>query len=105
MENNETKFPAKSSNMEERRLLSILAYVPFLCVVIYILKDKDEAIRFHARQGIIIFFIFVLCIIPVLGIVPLIVSVILMLIGMSKAYKGEQYKIPYVYKYSERINF
>ncbi len=95
--------------MDDKQLMSILSYLPFLCVVIYVLKDKDEDIRFHARQGIIIFagFIlgFVLGLIPIVGAGLILISTIFMLIGMSKAYKGEKYKIPYVYKYSQRISF
>ena len=86
-----------------------LSYVlgPVTGIVFYVL-EKEPYVRFHAMQSTIVFGAFILLyvvfsIVPVIGwIVGLILSPIISLISfvlwivlMWKAYSGEKYKLPY----------
>ena len=70
-------------------------------VIFFIVEKKSKFVRFHALQSLIFFLsvnviIFVLGYIPILGAIvaiPLsILSLVYWIIGMIKAYKGENYK-------------
>ncbi|MBI2611446.1 hypothetical protein HYW54_01730 [Candidatus Gottesmanbacteria bacterium] len=99
------------------RLLGALAYfLGFVSGIALLLIEKNNAyIRFHAMQstlvfGAIFFLNIVLGIVPILGwiiaviISPIIilVSFILWLVLMWKAYSGERYKLPYFGDLAER---
>lgn len=46
-----------SQPAEDRRMMAIMAYVPFLCFLPLIKMKDDSYAYFHARQGLILFFI------------------------------------------------
>ena len=69
------------------------------------MKEGNEKIRFHARQGLVIFGIYILSALPLIGGLLFLIAMILTLIGVLKTYKGEKYKIPYIYDLSTKINF
>jgi len=80
-------------------------------LVFLLLEQKNAFVRFHAMQSLVTFlglFVlsFVLGFIPVLGmLVGLIVwplSVVLWIVLMVKAYKGERYKLPVVGDFVEQ---
>lgn len=49
--------PEASRPTEDRRMMAIMAYVPFLCFLPLIKMKDDSYAYFHARQGLILFFI------------------------------------------------
>jgi uncharacterized membrane protein len=71
------------------------------------LGSKDEFVKFHARQGFVLFVIEVvlaiLMWIPVIGwLLGLIVGIVA-IIGFIKALNGEKWEIPYIYNLSKKI--
>ena len=80
--------------------------------VAFLIFEKENAfVRFHALQSLVTFGVihvasFVVLFVPVLGIVmaPLIglASLILWVVLMLKAYKGEHYKLPVVGDFVEQ---
>ncbi len=42
---------------EDRRMAAVMAYIPFLCFVPLIRMRDDPYAYFHARQGLILFFL------------------------------------------------
>lgn len=46
-----------SQPSEERRMAAVMAYIPFLCFVPLIKMRDDKYTYFHARQGLVLFFI------------------------------------------------
>ncbi|MCP4568184.1 MAG: hypothetical protein GY841_11455 [FCB group bacterium] len=42
---------------EERRMAAVMAYIPFLCFVPLIKMRDDKYAYFHARQGLVLFFL------------------------------------------------
>ena len=53
------EFPdtGRSSGVEDVRLASVMCYVPLLCFVPLLNMRDNKEIRFHARQGVILFMI------------------------------------------------
>lgn len=94
-----------SQTLKDSQMLGVLSYLFVLSIVLYIVKKDDKFVQFHARQGIIISIIMTIGLFPVLGVPFFILSVVLAIIGASKAYIGEEYKIPFIYKYSQKIDF
>ncbi len=101
----------------DEKLKGALAYFlgPITGIVFLLIEKKSSFVRFHAMQSTILFggyFLLniVLGIIPVLGwlialiISPLlgILSVVLWIFLMYKAYSGEKYKLPYVGELTEK---
>jgi len=80
-------------------------------VAFLIFEKENTLVRFHALQSLVTFGVFhiasfVVLLIPLLGIflVPLIglASLILWIVLMLKAYKGERYKLPIVGDFVEK---
>lgn len=99
------------------KMMGAVAYLlgPITGIVLLLTEKKNAYVRFHAMQSTVLFgafFLFnvVLGIIPVLGwiialiISPLlgIVSFVLWLFLMWKAYNGEKYKLPYFGNLAEK---
>jgi len=90
----------------QANLAALLSYLlGFITgVIFFLLEKKNKFVRFHAMQSIVVFGGFfvisiVLMLIPILGwlvaglIIP-IVSFILWIVLMVKAYQGERFKLP-----------
>lgn len=101
---------------EKRRVLAALGYIPFLCFLPLLMKDKNEFLVFHARQGLVITLVaIVLAIVgPALTIfVPIIGGLIafalntglalLIIVGAWKAYQGEMWELPIMGDYAKNI--
>lgn len=97
----------KTTTTQNKNVLGAVAYLlGFVTGIILLLVEKDNKfIRFHAMQSTIVFgglFIanIVLGSIPLLniltGLVLFLVSVVLWILLMVKAYQGELYKLPYI---------
>ena len=105
------------NTVANEKLMGAGAYLlgPVTGIVLLLVEKKNEYVRFHAMQSTILFGgIFLLNIalgiVPVLGLIiaviisPVIalVSFILWLLLMWKAYSGEMYKLPYVGDLAEK---
>jgi len=107
--------PKKDSNekldlkfkFDYTHILAALSYAWALCLVPLLIAPKNDYVRFHAKQGLILFAAEILSVLifwlPVVGQVLFIVFVIVSLIGIYKALQGEKWEMPIVYKYSQRI--
>jgi len=98
----------KSSTGLESNIGGLLSYVLgwITGLIFFLLEEKDEFVRFHAMQSIIVFgaitvgsIVFgILFMIPFLGAILggflWIASVALWIILMVKAYQGERFKLP-----------
>lgn len=79
-----------------------LSYVlGWLTGIVMLLLEKDPFVRFHAMQSVITFgALTILAMVPIIGwaISPLImiVSFVLWLVLIFKAYQGEEFKLPVV---------
>lgn len=107
------KEVGKSSLGMEANLAALLSYLVGIVtgIIFYILEKDSKYVKFHAMQSILTFgFFFALNIflsfIPVVGwaLIPLvgILSLILWIVLMIKAYQGEQFKLPIVGNMAEK---
>lgn len=105
-QNEKNVFGKVSSELKNKRTLAALSYLWIFCLI-PLLKSKDEFVQFHAKQGLIIFFIeLILSLvgwIPLVGWLASVVVTIVALIGLIKALNGEKWKIPYIYEWSQKI--
>jgi uncharacterized membrane protein len=106
----------RAEDTEKKRVIAALGYIPFLCFLPMIMRDKREFLVFHARQGLVITLLSIIMAIigPILTIfMPLIGIAIalglntglalLIIIGAWKAYQGEMWELPYVGGYAKDI--
>lgn len=109
----------KSSTGLESNLAGLLSYVLgwITGLIFFLVEEKDEFVRFHAMQSIIVFgaltvVIIVLSIlqwIPVIGVLFLVLQAIVGLLAfvlwimlMVRAYQGVRYKLPWAGELAER---
>ncbi len=96
---------------KDRALIaSILAYIPFLCLIPLIQMRDSEQARFHSRQGLVLFLIELIAILFLIpGLSSLVWKTILVVaLGASVAgiifgMQGRMYKIPLVGEIAEKI--
>jgi len=100
MEENKMNAPKSDSN-----LMAALSYVWILSVVMLVIKKDDEFVKFHAKQGLILFICSFIGIIPIIGWVIWLGVVIMMIIGFVKALSGERYKVPLIGDLAAKLNF
>jgi len=99
----EEKKPVPGSS--DSNLMAALSYVWVLSVVMLIIKKDDEFVKFHAKQGLILFIASFIGVIPFIGWVIWLVVVVLDIVGFIKALSGERYKVPVVGDIAGKINF
>lgn len=105
MEENKPEETKQTSSATDTRVLAALSYISILSVVMYVLKKEDEYIKFHARQGMVLFVASFIWVIPVFGWIIGLGVFVLMVIGALKAYMGERFRIPVVSDLAEKIDF
>lgn len=79
--------------------------------VIFLIIEKDSFVRFHAMQSVVVFVglfvlqflfgltLFLLPLVPLIGIV----SFVLWLLLIYKAWQGEAYEVPFFGKYAKQF--
>jgi len=103
----------KCSTGMQPNLAALLCYLAGVVsgIIFYLIEKDNKFVRFHAMQSILIFaaiFILnaVLMFIPVIGwmLIPVIsiISLILWIVLMVKAYQGEMFKLPVVGDIAEK---
>jgi uncharacterized membrane protein len=98
----EEKKPTSTNS--DSNLMAALSYVWILSVVMLIIKKDDEFVKFHARQGLILFIASFVGVIPFIGWFIGLIVVVLDIVGFIKALSGERYKVPVVGDIAEKIN-
>ena len=99
----------KTSMGIDQNLAGLLCYLGWwITGLIFLLTEKEnQFVRFHALQSIIAFGVFfvvniVLGFIPFVGWLLWILSVILWIVLMLKAYQGQMYKLPVIGDIAEK---
>jgi len=85
---------------EEDRLLAVLAYVPFLCLIPFLRADRSAFVTGHVQIGLILFvaeiFAVILRFLPVVWDVVIFVCVILALVGIFHVVRGRKFSLPMI---------
>jgi len=103
----------KSSIGIDANIAAALSYVAgFITgIIFFVLERKSKFVKFHAMQSIIVFgaLFIIFSILPVLGIfhaaiynILRILSLVIWILLIIKAYRGEQYKLPFVGEIAEK---
>lgn len=103
----EEKKPVPGSS--DSNLMAALSYVWVLSVVMLIIKKDDEFVKFHAKQGTVLFIISILAMIlsPLLwflGIIVWFFVAVLCIIGFLKALGGDRFKLWVIGDIAGKIN-
>lgn len=94
-------------------IMALISYIGPLCLIPILMKDKDGFVKFHAKQGLILF-ISEIAAWLIVGLVPAlwalvnlvnIVWLVLSIIGIMNVTKGEKKEIPVIGQFAEQIKF
>ena len=93
---------------EEDKLLAVLAYVPFLCLIPFVRPDRGAFVTGHVQIGLILFvaeiFAVILRYLPVVWDVVIFVCVILALVGIFRVARGRAFSLPVISEWLQRKN-
>lgn len=98
------KSPVGGTPSSDSKLMAGLSYVWIVSIFMLLLKKDDEFVKFHARQGFILFILSFIVVIPVIGWILVWAVIIVDIIGLIKALSGDRWKIPLVGDLAEKIN-
>ncbi|MCD4694008.1 hypothetical protein K8R62_01485 [bacterium] len=98
-----TKEP-KNLDVEINKAVAALSYIWILFLIPLLLKRKSEFAQFHAKQGMMMFLLSLLTIIPLFGQLLFFVLLIVSVVSIVKVVNGEWWEIPFVYDWSKKFN-
>lgn len=98
----------KDPDVEANKVFAALSYVWILFLVPLLGKRDSKFAQFHAKQGMVLFIIELLAGLimwfPVLGQLLMLSLAVIAIMGIIKTLNGEWWEIPYIYKWSKKIN-
>ncbi|MBI2984836.1 MAG: hypothetical protein HYY50_04400 [Candidatus Kerfeldbacteria bacterium] len=87
----------------DQNLLAALSYAWIVSLVMLLARPKDDFVKFHAKQGLVLLIAHLVWIIPILGWILGFLVWVAMIVGFLNAWRGRRYEIPLVYRLSEKI--
>lgn len=97
-------------DIQEGKFFAVISYVAFLCIVSLILKKDNKFALFHAKEGLVLFVIEVICfilsVIPVYSIIKRLVLaffIFISLIGILQAIRGSAKGLPVISDIANKI--
>lgn len=103
-------FPGESGDTSGNSLFVVFSYVPILCLAPILRMGDDENLRFHARQGLVLFLIEI---IAALFLIPALSSlfwkaILIGCIGSAVAgilfsLQGKKYRLPIIADLADKI--
>ncbi len=101
----------KGKDDQKVEVMAIFSYLWILCLIPLLKKDKNDFTLFHARQGLVLFLaeigVWVFGIVPIIG--PLIgllgflACAALSIIGISQIIKGNEWKMPVLGEWAQKL--
>ncbi|OGS33720.1 MAG: hypothetical protein A2293_15420 [Elusimicrobia bacterium RIFOXYB2_FULL_49_7] len=93
---------------DQRKLYSLVAYIPFLCFISLFGKDSDEFTRAHGRQGLLLMAVEILALTllyvgKLVWVALLLACLIFSVVGLMTALSGRQFEIPFIGKWADRL--
>lgn len=101
-----------SASKGDDNLIAAVSYLWILSIIILLVKKDSDYVRFHARQGVVLFgasVILSIIGIPLVFLLPIIwllnlVILVAVIVGFVQALGGKRYKMPVVGDLAEKIN-
>lgn len=85
---------------QEQKIWGVAAYLWVLSLVVLVARKNDPYVRFHANQGVLLLALWVVFLLMP----PLQIAVILIaLVGIFKAFQGEEWEIPVIGMYAAKL--
>lgn len=82
---------------QQNRDIAALSYVWILSLVVYFAKRDSSFVRFHARQGIVLFLLSIIVwLIPYVGRLLELIILALVVLGFLNAAQGQQKELPLI---------
>ncbi len=107
----EEKKAGEQAGTREASIYAILSYVWVLCLVPLLLKKDNKFVMFHAKQGLMLFIVEVG--LSIIGIVPILGQIVgtlgtlvcglLSLVGIVQVLMGNEWKMPVIHEWAEKI--
>jgi len=72
-----------------------------------LLQKKSKFAQFHAKQGLVLFIIEVIAMFPLfafIGWLVMLVAIVYSVLGVINTMDGKYWKMPYLYKFSTKLN-
>ncbi len=109
----QSQQPPAGAPKSQTSVMAIISYIGPLCLIPILTKEKDEFVKFHAKQGLILFAgevitWIVIAIIPILWFLGNLVGIIwliLSILGIINVVRNEKKEIPLIGKFAEKIKF
>ncbi|MFA6604009.1 MAG: hypothetical protein WCT10_04200 [Patescibacteria group bacterium] len=100
--------PAPAAAIDNNKLMAAISYIGVLFLIPLLTEAKnDEFVKFHVRQGIALFLVWVVASfivwIPFIGQMTCLALVVLSIFAAVKAYQGERWELPVVGQYAKQI--
>jgi fumarate reductase subunit D len=110
----ETKLKeSKEEKKEQTNVMAIISYIGALCLIPLLIGTKDDFVKFHAKQGLVLFAGEVITWI-VIGLIPFlwflgnilgVCWLVLSIIGIINVANKRKKEIPFVGKFADKIKF
>ena len=93
-------------------LIAAISYLWILSIIILLVKKDSDYVKFHARQGVVLFAASV--ILSIATLVPFVIFIswignlvilVAVIVGFIQALGGKRYKLPVVGDLAEKVNF
>lgn len=92
----------------DNRVLAALSYV-FLLFLIPLGKKESAFCQFHARQGLLMFLVWIpvslISLVPLVGWLAWLSMLVIAVMAIAKALAGESWEIPVIGKYAKKLNW
>ena len=94
-----------SNATQEEKMWGVASYFWIVSILVLLLRRNSKYVQGHAKQGLLLFIGESLAIIPGIGWLIALISVILAVVGIIKALNGEEWQIPFVGEaWAKKIN-
>jgi len=94
-------------------IMAIMSYISVLCLIPILTKEEDEFVKFHSKQGLVLFIgevvtWIVFIIIPFLWFLGNLLGIfwlVLSIVGIVNVVNKKKKEVPLVGKFAEKIKF
>lgn len=106
-----TTQAAKDKEIKEGKFFAVISYISFLCIISLVLKKDNPFALYHAKQGLVLFVMEVVCflisIVPFLGwllvVMGFVIFPIFSALGIFQALMGNNGRLPIVSDIADNI--
>ena len=84
---------------EDEKVLAVLAYIPLICLIPLLQKERSEFVTKHARLGFALFLVEILALLlrfRIIWDIILFLCVCFALFGIYKVLRGKMYDLPFL---------